>query len=68
MCPFGVFGVQLNRMKSKVAQQAREDLLGTMRSLTPEQRLEAFLRHSRLVTKLYRAGRQLRTEPGRSRP
>jgi len=55
-------------MESKLAQQAREDLIAATRSLTPEQRLEAYLRHCRLVTKLYRAGRQFRTAPVRNRP
>lgn len=55
-------------MESKIAQQAREDLIAGTRSLTPEQRLQAFLRHCRLVMKLYRAGQQVRTGAGRRLP
>jgi hypothetical protein len=55
-------------MESKIAQQAREDLIAGTRSLTPEQRLQAFLRHCRLVMQLYRAGQRMRAEAGRSIP
>jgi len=55
-------------MESKIAQQAREDLIAGTRSLSAEQRLQAFLRHCRLVMKLYRAGKRVRTAAGRSVP
>lgn len=45
------------RTKSKLAEQAREDLIDSARRMTPEQRLEAHLRHNELVTSLHRSGR-----------
>jgi hypothetical protein len=44
-------------MKSRLAEQARQERLQQERHLTPEQRLVAFLHHSRLVTQLFLAGR-----------
>jgi hypothetical protein len=49
-------------MKSKIATASKRDLLVQVRRLTPEQRLEAFLVHSRLVTELYHAGQRHRFE------
>jgi hypothetical protein len=49
-------------MKSKIATAGKRALLVQARRLTPEQRLEAFLVHSRLVTELYRAGQRHRSE------
>jgi predicted XRE-type DNA-binding protein len=46
--------------RSKVADDARDALLATVRDMTPEQRLNAHLKHSELVTALHRAGRQAR--------
>jgi predicted XRE-type DNA-binding protein len=43
--------------QSKVADEARAQLTQSVRHLTPEQRLEAHLRHSQLVTALHDAGR-----------
>ncbi len=48
------------RPRSRVAEGAREDLTESVRRLTPEQRLEAHLRHSELVASLHRAGRESR--------
>jgi hypothetical protein len=45
-------------MESRLARQAKAALLDTMRRMTPEQRLEAFLEHCQLVMELYDAGRQ----------
>jgi len=42
-------------MQSKLAMQQRLALLAAVRRLTPEQRLDAFLAHSRLMAELYRA-------------
>jgi hypothetical protein len=51
-------------MESKLAKQAKLDLVALTQSMTPEQRLEAFLAHSRLMTELYLAGEQIRsTQP-----
>jgi hypothetical protein len=47
-------------MRSALASQQRRDLVAATRRLTPEQRLEAFLVHSRLMAELYQSGRELR--------
>jgi predicted XRE-type DNA-binding protein len=47
-------------VRSKLADDARDALLATARDMTPEQRLNAHLKHSELVTALHRAGRQSR--------
>jgi hypothetical protein len=47
-------------MESRLARQAKAALLNTMRRMTPEQRLDAFLQHCQLVMELYDAGRQYR--------
>lgn len=44
------------RSRSRLAEEAREALTDSARRLTPEQRLEAHLKHSELVTTLHRAG------------
>jgi predicted XRE-type DNA-binding protein len=46
--------------RSKLADSAREAVLATARAMTPEQRLQAHLKHSELVTSLHRAGRRVR--------
>jgi hypothetical protein len=47
-------------MESKLATQARRALLAANQRLTPEERLSAFLAHSRLMLELHRAGQRLR--------
>lgn len=42
--------------RSRVAEEARDALMESALRLTPEQRLEAFLRHNELVAELHRAG------------
>jgi hypothetical protein len=44
-------------MKSRLAEQARQERLEQERRMTPEQRLLAFMHHSQLMTQLYLAGR-----------
>ena len=44
------------RIKSRLAEEARHAASKSVRSLTPEKRLEAHLKHSELVTALHRAG------------
>jgi predicted XRE-type DNA-binding protein len=44
------------RIQFSLAEAARHELNESIRSLTPEQRLEAQLKHSELVTELHRAG------------
>jgi len=46
-------------MKSKLAEQARQDLIADTQRLSPEERLNAFLEHCQLMAALYEAGRQL---------
>lgn len=46
--------------RSRLADYARDALLASAREMTPEQRLNAHLKHSELVTALHRAGRQAR--------
>jgi hypothetical protein len=43
-------------MKSRLAEQARQERLKQERGMTPEQRLQAFMHHSQLMTQLYLAG------------
>ena len=50
-------------MESRLARQAEADLLETMRRMTPEQRLNAFLEHCQLVMQLYNAGQRQRAKP-----
>jgi len=47
-------------MRSKLAEQARRELLEADQKLTPEERLEAYVEHARLVVELYDAGKRLR--------
>jgi hypothetical protein len=47
-------------MESKVAKEAERALIEDTQRLTPEQRVDAFLAHCRLVMELYEAGRQMR--------
>jgi len=55
------------RIKSRLAEQAQQAASESVRHLTPQQRLEAHLKHSELVTALHRAGMAHRGTPARSR-
>jgi hypothetical protein len=55
-------------MESKLARDARQALIAATQRLTPEERLQAFLRHSRLMMALYRAGQQIRSDERRLLP
>lgn len=63
---FSVFNAHRNRfariaaMESKLANQSKRALLEANRRLTPEQRLESYVVHCRLVMDLYAAGQQAR--------
>lgn len=46
--------------RSRLADEARDALLATAREMTPQQRLNAHLKHSELVTSLHRAGQRSR--------
>lgn len=47
-------------MESKIAEAAERALVEGTQRLTPEQRLNAFLVHCRLVTELYETGQNMR--------
>lgn len=47
-------------MRSKIAAQARVDLLSAVRRMTAEKRLRAYAEHSRLVIELARQGQAAR--------
>ena len=53
--------------KSKLARGARHALTESVRKLTPEQRLNAMLEQTQLVSELHAAGQKIRTR-GASRP
>jgi predicted XRE-type DNA-binding protein len=56
------------RSSSKLAQGARDALVDTARKLTPEQRLDAMLEQTQLVSELHDAGRGMqRRRVGRAR-
>jgi hypothetical protein len=44
-------------MESKILQQDRNDLIQLNRTLSPEQRLEAFYQHSQLLSQLSLVGK-----------
>jgi hypothetical protein len=48
-------------MESKVAKEAERALIEASQKLSPEERLNAFLEHCRLVTQLYEAGEKMRS-------
>jgi hypothetical protein len=48
-------------MESKVAKEAERALVEATQRLSPEERLNAFLAHCRLVIELYEAGQRTRT-------
>lgn len=54
-------------MKSKVAESAKRSTSAAMLRLSPEQRLDAFVVHCRLMMDLYRAGQELRAAQSRQR-
>lgn len=52
----GIKALSPARIKSRLAEEARHAASESVRSLTPEKRLEAHLKHSELVDALRRAG------------
>jgi hypothetical protein len=44
----------------RLGQEVDQGLLAATQRLTPEERLDAFLTHSRLMMELYQAGQQAR--------
>ncbi len=53
-------------MKSTLAKEAEQALVEATQRLSPEERVNAFLEHCRLVMELYEAGQKLRS--GSPRP
>jgi len=45
-------------MRSRIAEEAERELVEATQRLTPEQRVHAFLRHSRLLMQLHEAGKR----------
>ena len=45
------------RVKSKLIEKSREALIELNRSLSPEERMEAFYNHSQLLAQLFAAGK-----------
>ncbi len=52
----GITASKPARIKSRLAEEARHAVSESVRSLSPEKRLEAQLKHSELVTALHHAG------------
>jgi hypothetical protein len=46
-------------MESKIAKEAERALVEATQRLSPEERLNAYLEHCRLVTELYEAGQRM---------
>jgi hypothetical protein len=55
-------------MESKVAKEAERALVEATQRLSPEERLNAFLAHCRLVMELYEAGQRARGQAAQSQP
>lgn len=53
-------------MKSKLPEAVDRALVDATQRLSPEQRVNAFLAHCRLITQLYEAGRKLRSQAAHS--
>ena len=57
----------MTHVESALAREAELALVEATQRLSPEERVAAFLAHSRLVMELYAAGQELRT-PGTKPP
>jgi hypothetical protein len=55
-------------MESRLARRAKAALLVANQRLSPEQRLNAFLAHSRLIVAPFNAGKRLRADARRTDP
>ena len=51
---------QERAQRSRLAERARQELDASLQSLTPEQRLDAQLKHSELLAELHQAGKDSR--------
>jgi len=54
-------------MESKIATAAERAVIEATQRLVPEERLDAFLVHCRLIMDIHSAGQQARTQPPRPR-
>ena len=52
---------RISTMESKLAREAKEALIAATQHPSPEERLNAFLAHSRLMVALFKAGQQIRS-------
>jgi predicted XRE-type DNA-binding protein len=59
-------GLSVTGPKSKLAQSARDALIDAARKLTPEQRLDAMLEQTQLVSELHAAGRRMQGRAART--
>lgn len=53
---------KLADMESRIAKEAERSLIEATQRLSPEQRLNAYLEHCRLVMELYEAEQRLRSQ------
>jgi hypothetical protein len=53
-------------MESKLAKEAEQELVAATQRLSPEERVNAFLTHCRLVMDLYEAGQRMRVRIAQS--
>jgi hypothetical protein len=60
--------LQTWRMESKVAKDAERALVEATQRLSPEERLNAFLAHCRLVMELYEAGQKAQSRSAQPQP
>ena len=51
-------------MKSSIIEKDHQALTKLCQAMTPEERLIAFLNHSRLIQRLYHTGKKQRRSPG----
>lgn len=54
-------------MESKLIEQKRKDRIKVDRELAPEEKVEAFINHNRMVNEIYAAGVRDREEASRKR-
>jgi hypothetical protein len=54
-------------MESKLAKDAERSLIEATQRLSPEERLNAYLEHCRLVMEIYEAGQRIRSQSSPSR-
>lgn len=54
-------------MESQIAKEAERSLIEATQRLSPEERLNAYLEHCRLMMELYEAGRGLHSRPSPQR-